>query len=174
MTRSVSTKNLHLAGATGFWSPQSVAFSPDGGTAYVSAQQERNGSHACLLTVSLRSGRIEVSTDLGNGGVGNVVITSSGTKAFVLVQVPVANVYSGAFTVESVDLVGDRPSRKIVIGDMHGLGLLQLAGKHKLYGIDTKWTVATINERTDRIVASSPIPAPSLYAATLQPIAFPG
>jgi hypothetical protein len=174
VTRSVSTKNLHLPGATGFWSPQSVAFSPDGGTAYISAQQESNGSHACLLTVSLRSGRIEVSTDLGNGGVGNVVITSSGTKAFVLVQVPVANVYSGAFTVEAVDLVGDRPSRKIVIGDIQGLGLLQLAGKHKLFGIDTKWTVATINERTDRIVASSPIPAPSLYAATLQPIAFPG
>jgi hypothetical protein len=92
----------------------------------------------------------------------------------VLVQVPVADVYSGAFTVESIGLVGDRHVHKIVIGDTQGLGLLELADKHKLYGIDTKWKVTTINERTDRIVAISPIPVPSLYAATLQPISFPG
>ena len=138
------------------------------------AQQEREASYARLLTVSLRSGRIEGTTDLGDGGVGNVVITSSGAKAFVLVQVPVANLYSGAFTVESVGLVGDRHVHKIVIGDTQGLGLLQLAGRHKLFGIDTKWKVATVNERTDRIIAISPIPVPSLYAATLQPISFPG
>jgi hypothetical protein len=174
VSRTVSTQDLHLPGTTGFWSPQSVAFSPGGGRAYVSAEQERAGSYSRLLTVSLRSGRIERSTYLGNGGVGNVVISASGAKAFVLVQAPVANVYSGAFTVESVGLVGDRHVHKIVIGDTQGLGLLQLVGKHTLFGIDSKWKVATINERTDRIVAISLIPVPSLHAATLQPISFPG
>jgi hypothetical protein len=49
-----------------------------------------------------------------------------------------------------------------------------LAGKNELFGIDAKWNVATIDERTDRIVASSTVPVPSLQAATLQPVAFPG
>ena len=175
VTRTVSTKNLHLPNTTGFWSDQSVAFSPNVGTAYVvAAQEEREGSYARLLTVALGSGKIEQSADLGSGEVGNVVVSPSGAKAFVLVQVPVANVYSGAFTVESVGLVGDRHVHKIVIGETQGLGLLQLTSKHKLFGIDTSWRVATINERTDHIVAISTIPVPSLYAATLQPISFPG
>ncbi len=174
VTRSVNTKNLHLPDTTGFWSDQSVAFSPNGATAYVTAQQEREGSYCRLLTVALGSGRIEQSADLGSGEVGNVVVSSSGAKAFVLVQVPVGNVYSGAFTVESVGLDGDRHVHKIVIGETQGLGLLQLTSKHKLFGIDTKWRVATINERTDHIVAISSVPVPSLYAATLQPISLPG
>jgi DNA-binding beta-propeller fold protein YncE len=174
VTRTVSTKNLHLPDTTGFWSPQSAAFSPNGATAYVTAQQERRGSYGTLLTVSLASGRIERSTGLGSGGVGNVVVSPGGAKAFVLIQVPVVNVYTGVFTVESVGLVGDRHVHKIVIGETQGLGLLQLASKHNLYGIDTNWKVATINERTDRVVAISTIPVPSLYAATLQPFSFPG
>ena len=174
VTRTVSTRTLHLPDTTGFWSPQSAAFSPNGATAYVTAQQERRGSYGALLTVSLTSGRIERSTDLGRGGVGNVVVTRGGAKAFVLIQVPVANVYTGVFTVESVGLVGHRHVHTIVIGKTQGLGLLQVASKHILYGIDANWKVATINERSDRVLAISTIPVPSLYAASLQPFSFPG
>jgi DNA-binding beta-propeller fold protein YncE len=174
ITRTVSTSNLQIRNANGFWSPQTVAFSPDGKTAYIGMQQETGGSKAGLVKVSVKTGRIESGDALGKGGVGDVVVTPDGAKAFVLVQVDVKGVYSGTFTIVPLETGTLESLHSIVVGTVQGLGLLQLGNDRTLYAVDTQWNLANVDERTDRIVSTSQVPVPSLLAATLEPIAFRG
>jgi hypothetical protein len=142
--------------------------------AYVGLQQETGGPSAWVLKVSVETGGIESGVELGQGGIGDIVVTANGTKAFALVQVDVQGMYSGVFTVVPLTTrtLGLRPP--IVVGDVQGLGLLQLGDNHTLYAVDTAWRLAKVDERTDRVDARFKIPVPSLLAATLQPLSFRG
>jgi DNA-binding beta-propeller fold protein YncE len=171
----VSTGALQFDHMRGFWSPQTVAFSPDGTSAYIGLQQESGrSSTAGLVKVSVRTGKIESGIALGQGGVGNVVVAPDGTKAFVSVQVDVKGVYSGVFAIVPVETETLQPHRSIVVGDVQGLGVLQFGSDRTLLAVDTQWRIATVAEQTDRIVAASKVPVPSLLAATLKPISFRG
>ena len=172
--KTVHTGNLQVRPINGFWSPQTVAFSPNGTSAYIGMQQESGGSKAGLVKVSVRAGTIESGVALGHGGVGDVVVSPDGTKAFVLVQVDVKGVYSGAFTIVPVTTATLESRPGIVVGDVQGLGLLQLGNGHSLYAVDTQWKLAKVDERTDRIVSTAKVPVPSLLAVTLEPISFRG
>ena len=172
---TVSTKDLRIRDVSGLWSPEDVAFSPDGATGHVVVEQElADATRSGLLNVSVKSGRIGSGIVLGKGGAGNVVISPNGERAFVLVQVDVPHLYSGVFTVVPVDLTTNKLLPTLVVGDTQGLGLLQVSMRASLFAVDTRWKVTGIDERTDQIGATSTIPVPSLLAATLQPIAFGG
>jgi hypothetical protein len=127
-----------------------------------------------LLKISAKTGRIESDVELGQGGVGDVVVTSDGSRAFVLVQTDVKGVYSGAFTIAPVETGTLAPLPRILVGDVQGLGLLQFGTAHTMYAVDTQWRLARIDERTDQINSTLRIPVPSLLATTLQPVAFRG
>ena len=166
--RTVSTAHLHLHNTMGFWSPENIAFTPNGTTVLVTLEHETAHSTTVgLLRSSSRTGMLESSTNLESGLAGNVLITSDSQKAFVFVQ-------TGAFTVVPIDLATGKTLPRITIGHNLGLGLLQLARSSTLFAVDTQWKVATIDERTDRILSSSVIPVPSLLAPTLQPLALGG
>ena len=92
--RTVSTADLTLHETPGRWTPGAVTFSSAGTTAFVTLQNETGDrSTVGLLRVSMRTGRIESSVDLGRGLVGNAVIAPSDNRAFVLVQTPAEGVY---------------------------------------------------------------------------------
>jgi len=174
-TRTVSTAHLGVGGLTGFWSPEAVAYSPNGATAYVVIEQDAFGkTRVGLLKVSDRTGSVLSAVGLGSGEAGNVVVAPNGERAFVATQIDIPHVPSGAFDVVPVDLATMKPLRKITLGHVQDLGLLAIPGHLTLYAFDTEWRVAEVNETTDAIVAATPIPVPSLLAATLQPIAFVG
>jgi DNA-binding beta-propeller fold protein YncE len=174
ITRTVSIGDLQIGHTKGMWSPQTVAFSPDGTSAYIGVQQEAGSSSAWLLKVSVRTGRVESGVELGQGGIGDVVVTSDGSRVFVLVQTDVKGVYSGAFTIAPVKTGTLTPLPRMVVGDVQGLGLLQFGTADTLYAVDTQWRLARIDERTDQIISTLRIPVPSLLATTLQPISFRG
>lgn len=175
VTTTVGTGELQSRHITGFWSPQTVAFSPDGTSAYIGMQQEvSGGSRAGLVKVSVMTGKIVSGIALGQGGVGNIVVAPDGAKAFVSVQVDVKGVYSGAFTIVPVETGTLRSHRSIVVGDVQSLGVIQFGTDRTLLAVDAQWNIATVDEQTDRIVATSKVPVPSLLAATLEPIAFRG
>jgi DNA-binding beta-propeller fold protein YncE len=174
IAKTVSIGDLQLRHTKGMWSPQTVAFSPDGTSAYIGLQHGSDSLSAWLLKISAKTGRIESDVELGQGGVGDVVVTSDGSRTFVLVQTDVKGVYSGAFTIAPVKTGTLIPLPRIVVGDVQGLGLLQFGTAHTLYAVDTQWRLTRIDERTDHIVSTLRIPVPSLFATTLQPIAFRG
>jgi DNA-binding beta-propeller fold protein YncE len=174
ITKTVKVGGLQIRHAKGTWSPQTVAFSADGKSAYIGLQDGSESLSAWLLKVSTKTGRIESDVELGQGGVGDVVVTSDGSKAFVLVQTDVEGVYSGAFTVAAVETGTLTPLPRIVVGNVQGIGLLQVGSTQTLYAVDALWGLARINERTDSIGSAVRIPVPSLLAPTLQPIAFRG
>jgi DNA-binding beta-propeller fold protein YncE len=174
ITKTVGVGYLQVRHTTGLWSPQTVAFSPDGKSAYIGLQQEAGGASAWLLKVSVMTGSIESGVRLGQGGVGEIVVSANGSRAFVLVQTDEKGVYSGVFTVAPVETRSLNALPQIVVGDVQGLGLLQLAAAHALYALNTQWGLVRIDERTDHIISTSKIPVPSLLAATLQPISFRG
>jgi DNA-binding beta-propeller fold protein YncE len=174
ITKTVSIGDLQIRHTKGVWSPQTVAFSPDGTYAYIGLQHGSESLSAWLLKISAKTGSIESDVELGQGSVGDVVVISDGSKTFVLVQTDVKGVYSGAFTIAPVKTGTLIPLPRIVVGDVQGLGLLQFGTAHTLYAVDTQWSLARIDERTDHINSTFRIPVPSLLAPTLQPIAFRG
>jgi DNA-binding beta-propeller fold protein YncE len=174
ITKTVVVSHLQIHHTKGLWSPQTAAFSPDGKSAYIGLQQEAGTTSAWLLKVSVGTGRIASGVRLGQGGVGEVVVSPNGSRAFVLVQSDVKGVYSGVFKVLPVETGTMNPQVQIIVGDVQGLGLLQLGHDFTLYALDTQWKLARIDERTDRIVSTLKIPVPSLLATTLEPISFRG
>ena len=174
ITKTVSIGDLQIRHTKGMWSPQTAAFSPDGSSAYIGLQHGSETLSAWLLKISAKTGGIESDVELGQGSVGDVVVTSDGSRAFVLVQTDVKGVYSGAFTVPPVETGTMAPLPRIIVGDVQGLGLLQFGSAHALYAVDAQWRLARIDERTDHISSTLRIPVPSLLATTLQPIAFRG
>jgi len=174
ITKTVSIGDIQIRHTKGLWSPQTVAFSPDGTSAYIGLQQEAGSSSAWLLKVSAKTGQLESGVELGQGGIGEIVVSSDGSRAFALVQRDAKGVYSGVLTIAPVETGTVEALREIVVGDVQGLGLLQFGTAHTLYALDTQWRLARIDERSDRVVSNSTIPVPSLLATTLQPISFRG
>jgi DNA-binding beta-propeller fold protein YncE len=174
ITKTVSIGYLQIRHTKGMWSPQTVAFSPDGTSAYIGLQHGSESLSAWMLKISAETGKIESNVELGQGGVGDVVVTLDGSRAFVLVQTDVKGVYSGAFTIVPVETGTLAALPRVIVGDAQGLGLFQLGTAHTLYAVDTQWRLARIDERTDHIKSTLRIPVPSLLATTLQPIGFRG
>jgi DNA-binding beta-propeller fold protein YncE len=177
VTRTVSIAHLGLHGTPVRWSPEAVAFSPTGANAYITAEHETgNGTTARLLSMSVDTGKMESSVNLGPALVGNVVIDPNSEKAFVFLQAHLSGAYSytGAFTVVPVDLSSNEVLPGIVVGHTQGLGLLSFAKASELFAVDTQWNVTGIDETTDRIRSISTIPVPSLRGPSLQPIASGG